>query len=697
MALTITHQKVSAIADDAVSSANGEVLPSDWNATHTVTGTIAASDVTVTPVGGIAATDAQAAIAELDTEKLAASSYTAADVLSKLLTVDGAGSGLDADLLDGNSSAAFALSATSLTAGAGLTGGGDLSASRTFDVGAGTGITVNANDVALDTLHARNVDHSGVTLTAGAGLTGGGTIEASRSFAVGAGAGITVNADDVALDTASTRNTDHASVTLTAGAGLTGGGDISASRSFAVGAGTGITVNADDVAIDTTVVARKSDNLSVFAATTSAQLAGVISDETGSGALVFATSPTLVTPALGTPASGVLTNCTGLPTAGLLDDAVTYAKMQNVSATSRVLGRISSGAGDVEELTGANVGTIMVASGAIREVLTANRTYYVRTDGSDSNNGLANTAGGAFLTLQKAVDVLYALDRSIYNVTIQVGDGTYTAVASFVGPGTGKGVVRLTGNTTTPANCIINLGTSDTPIKASGGAFIYIGGFKVIGFYGVAAFSNSTINIDGAMEYGACQIAHLYADTNGFIDERSNCTISGSTAVGHIYTTWGGKIWSIIQTTTLTKAPNFPSGFVVCDTGGLARVEANTFSYPTVTVSIASPGVITYTGHGMSANAPFAVTTTGALPTGMTAGTTYYVKTVLDANTFTFSATAGGAAINTSGSQSGTHSITGTGPRYFAAQGGGIYTGGGGANYLPGNAAGTATSPGWYG
>lgn len=53
--------------------------------------------------------------------------------------------------------------------------------------------------------------------------------------------------------------------------------------------------------------------LSQFAATTSAQLAGVITDETGSGALVFATSPTLVTPALGTPASATLTNATGLP------------------------------------------------------------------------------------------------------------------------------------------------------------------------------------------------------------------------------------------------------------------------------------------------------------------------------------------------------------------------------------------------
>jgi hypothetical protein len=56
-----------------------------------------------------------------------------------------------------------------------------------------------------------------------------------------------------------------------------------------------------------------TNKLSVFAATTSSELAGVISDETGSGLLVFNTSPTLVTPALGTPTSGTLTSCTGLP------------------------------------------------------------------------------------------------------------------------------------------------------------------------------------------------------------------------------------------------------------------------------------------------------------------------------------------------------------------------------------------------
>lgn len=68
-----------------------------------------------------------------------------------------------------------------------------------------------------------------------------------------------------------------------------------------------------NTSISTLNIGVTSGKLSQFAATTSAELAGVISDETGSGNLVFATSPTLVTPVLGTPQSGTLTSCTGLP------------------------------------------------------------------------------------------------------------------------------------------------------------------------------------------------------------------------------------------------------------------------------------------------------------------------------------------------------------------------------------------------
>jgi hypothetical protein len=70
------------------------------------------------------------------------------------------------------------------------------------------------------------------------------------------------------------------------------------------------TLNGTTVPASKTLVVT-TDKLSALAATTSAELAGVISDETGSGALVFATSPTLVTPALGTPSSGTVTNLTG--------------------------------------------------------------------------------------------------------------------------------------------------------------------------------------------------------------------------------------------------------------------------------------------------------------------------------------------------------------------------------------------------
>ena len=74
----------------------------------------------------------------------------------------------------------------------------------------------------------------------------------------------------------------------------------------------------------------------------------------------------------------------------------------------------------------------------------------------------------------------------------------------------------------------------------------------------------------------------------------------------------------------------------------------------TVTISIAAPGVVTWTAHGLSVNDTIRFTTTGALPTGLAINTTYYVKTVLSANTFTVSTSAGGAAITTSGTQSGT-------------------------------------------
>jgi len=74
--------------------------------------------------------------------KLASSSYTASDVLTKIKTVDGAGSGLDADLLDGISSGSFLRSDATDTASGALT----FSGAVTFDQGTNTLVTISSGD-----------------------------------------------------------------------------------------------------------------------------------------------------------------------------------------------------------------------------------------------------------------------------------------------------------------------------------------------------------------------------------------------------------------------------------------------------------------------------------------------------------------------------------------------------------------------
>lgn len=113
-----------------------------------------------------------------------------------------------------------------------------------------------------------------------------------------------------------------------------------------------------------------------------------------------------------------------------------------------------------------------------------------------------------------------------------------------------------------------------------------------------------------------------------------------------IYGSWIDSQNSAVYTTVTAEALSDTS------TGTLARIS------PICTITIASPWVVTLTGHNLAATSPIKFATTGALPTGITAWTTYYVIAAwLTANTFQFSTTSGGAAVNTSGTQSGVHTI----------------------------------------
>lgn len=117
----------------------------------------------------------------------------------------------------------------------------------------------------------------------------------------------------------------------------------------------------------------------------------------------------------------------------------------------------------------------------------------------------------------------------------------------------------------------------------------------------------------------------------------------------------GGTIdWAGISTTV-------PTGWLFCGGQNVSRstyaaLFAALTTSATVTVTIATPAVVSWTAHGLAAGDPFVFRTTGALPTGFTAGTVYYVIAGgLTANAFELALTAGGAAINSTGSQSGVH------------------------------------------
>lgn len=110
----------------------------------------------------------------------------------------------------------------------------------------------------------------------------------------------------------------------------------------------------------------------------------------------------------------------------------------------------------------------------------------------------------------------------------------------------------------------------------------------------------------------------------------------------------------------------FPSGTApTLSTGKLVMDQlyycVNNYSTATVTVTIATPAVMTWTAHGLASGQRIQLTTTGALPTGLSINTTYWV-TVIDANTFNLSTSLANAQtatfINTTGSQSGVHTAT---------------------------------------
>lgn len=178
----------------------------------------------------------------------------------------------------------------------------------------------------------------------------------------------------------------------------------------------------------------------------------------------------------------------------------------------------------------------------------------------------------------------------------------------------------------------------------------------------VAPFANLTVPAGWLKADGSAKSRTTYAALFAALVRSSTATITIATPAVF---TWANHGLEDNAAVKFSSTGSLPTGLTAGTNyfvypGSQTTNTFQVYAVSTVTISIASPGVVTWNNHRLNANDPVIFTTTGNLTSGLTAGTTYYVVGAsITTNTFQVSATSGGSAINTTGNQSGTHTIIG--------------------------------------
>jgi len=222
----------------------------------------------------------------------------------------------------------------------------------------------------------------------------------------------------------------------------------------------GTLTNCTGLPISTGVSELAAGAAAFLATPSSANLASVVTDETGSGALVFGTSPTLVTPVLGTPSSGTLTNCTSLPISGLTASTSTALGVGSVElghATDTTISRVSAG---VVAIEGVNVVTTSSTDTLTNKTIAAGSN----TISGLTNSNLSGTAAITNANLANSTISGVALGSNLGALTISTGlSGSSYNGSSAVTISIDSTVTTLTG-TQTLTNKTLTSPTLTTPV-----------------------------------------------------------------------------------------------------------------------------------------------------------------------------------------------------------------------------------------
>jgi hypothetical protein len=331
---------------------------------------------------------------------------------------------------------------------------------------------------------------------------------------------------------------------------------------------------------------------------------------------------------------------------------------------------------------GDGVWNINPISGSSNRLTSTGPALYVSASGSNSNDGL--TVATPLADIQTAYDTLVSkYDCAGQTPQINLADGTYTSGLIATTMPIGAPQVRIIGNTTTPANCLISI-TGNNCIQsgdaAGNVAHLFVDGVKMSTTTSGHCFElhyASSIRQGSNIDFGACAGSHVYHHTGGYwCHTAPGYTVSGG-AVAHIS---AGVCSVAIAHGTQLSFPNaisFSQAFLAPNNGGTILFDGNTYvnksnvSALSWSASLSNGGILA-TGQSTQSYLPGGGVITDG--TGIT-------DINIPWSTYTPTMTSGGGSLTAVASLSGAYFLNSNRVCTFRATGT-ITTNGTGASYI---------------